>query len=152
VIRRLDPAADHDLAEALAALQRAAYRVEAVLVGSDEIPALRETGADLAGSGETFLGDPDWGFVAYVRDGGALDVHRLVVHPLHHRRGLATRLLDALDVAERGIDRTTVSTAAANAPALALYARRGFVRKRTWTTPGGLKLLQLERVGPTVAC
>jgi ribosomal protein S18 acetylase RimI-like enzyme len=146
VIRRLDPAADPALADALAALQRAAYRVEAELVGSDEIPPLRQTGRDLAGAEEAFLGDPDWGFVATTRDGDHLDICRLVVHPLHHRRGLATRLLDALDAIETGVRRTTVSTAAANAPALALYERRGFAVVRTREAPAGLKLLDLERV------
>jgi ribosomal protein S18 acetylase RimI-like enzyme len=148
VIRRLDPAADRATAEALAALQQAAYRVEAELIGSDEIPALRESAEDLAASEDAILGDRDWGFVAYRRERDELEVCKLVVHPLHHRRGLATRLLDALDVAEPGVRRTTVSTAADNAPALALYARRGFTTNARTTTPGGLKLVRLERVGP----
>ena len=40
----------------LVALQRAAYRVEADLIGADVIPALTESAAQLASSGETFLG------------------------------------------------------------------------------------------------
>ena len=148
MIRRLDPAADRELADALAAMQRAAYRVEADLVGSDEIPPLHEKGEDLARADERFLGDPGAGFVAYTREGAHVDVCRLVVHPLYHRQGVATRLLDALDAAEGDRERTTVSTAAGNVPALTLYERRGFRRTRTWTTPGGLKLVQLERVEP----
>jgi GNAT superfamily N-acetyltransferase len=148
VIRRLDPAADRTIAEALTALQHAAYRVEANLIGSNEIPALRETAKDLAAADERFLGDADWGFVAYRRERGVVDIRRLVVHPLHHRRGLATRLLDALDIAEPDAGRFVVSTAAANAPALALYEVRGFMRRATRRAPGGLELVDLERVVP----
>ena len=148
MIRRLDPGADRALAQALTALQHAAYRVEAGLIGSDEIPALHESAKQLALADEAFLGDPDWGFVSSTREGDTLEICRLVVHPLHHRRGLATRLLDALDATEPGIRRTTVATAAANAPAIALYERRGFAVARSWTSPGGLKLVGLERVEP----
>ena len=43
--------------------------------------------------------------------------------------------------------RTTVCTAEANTPARTLYERCVSALKRTWTTAGGLKLVELERVG-----
>ena len=126
----------------LVALQRAAYRVEADLIGSEAMPALRETPEQLAASGETFLGAFDGGLVgaiSYKRSAGTIDIHRLVVHPRAFRRGVATRLLAGLPAG-----RWIVTAAVANAPAVALYDGHGFrpVRERTVE---GLRVIDLER-------
>lgn len=135
---------------ALIALQRASYRVEADLIGADVIPGLTETEAELAASGETFLGMEDGGgivaAVSYRREGDLVDIHRLVVHPRAFRRGLATEVLDALDARERDAPRWTVSTAAANAPARALYERRGFALAEEHDARG-VALVRYERAG-----
>jgi putative phosphoesterase len=78
---------------------------ERALRRADDMPdflvALRETAAAVRASGETFLGarldGRLVGAVSYKRRGGVVDIHRLVVHPDAFRRGLATRLLDALE-------------------------------------------------------
>jgi ribosomal protein S18 acetylase RimI-like enzyme len=130
---------------ALVELQRAAYAVEAQLLGTDAIPALHETPEALAASGETFLGAFEdgrlVGAVSYKLAADVLDIHRLVVHPRAFRRGIATRLLDALPAAAR----TVVATGAANAPARALYERRGFRVARERELPDGLRIVELER-------
>ena len=41
-IKAIRPSEDEDLADGLLAIQRAAYRVEASLIGDDRIPALHE--------------------------------------------------------------------------------------------------------------
>lgn len=147
-ITRLDPV-DLPAAERLVALQRAAYAVEAAIIGTDVIPALRETAEDLAAANLRILGEPR-GFVAYAREGDLVDIHRLVVDPDAFRRGVATRLLDALDDEEPDAARQIVSTAAANAPALALYARRGFTSIREELVTDGLRIVTLERRQPAV--
>jgi len=128
-IRRLD-LGDRADAEALLRVQRAAYAVEAELIGFAGIPALRETAADLAACRETVLGRfADGRLVAalgYERTGDVLELCRLVVDPGAFRAGHASALLDAVDAAEPGVASTTVSTGSANEPALRLYARRGF--------------------------
>jgi ribosomal protein S18 acetylase RimI-like enzyme len=126
---RLD-LADLDTLRQLWDLQRAAYAVEALLIGFDGIPALHESLEQLGACDESFLGIRDEsrlvGAVSWTRlPNGALDICRLVVHPDAHRRGIATALLDALDSIESA-DLTIVSTGTANLPALALYHRRGF--------------------------
>ncbi len=135
---------------ALLKLQRAAYGVEAALVGTDAIPALHETAAQLAGSGETFLGrlhDAQMlGAVSYKRHRGAVDIHRLVVAPAAFRHGVAGELLDALEAAEADAVRWLVATAAGNRPARALYAKRGFGERATRVVAGGLEIVELERV------
>ncbi|GAB7028815.1 GNAT family N-acetyltransferase [Streptomyces sp. NPDC021749] len=111
-------------------LQRAAYAVEAELIGFDGIPPLHETLQELRSCTESFLGVTDEtglvGAVSWARlHDGTLDICRLVVHPRAHRRGIATALLNSLDAMEPA-EVTLVSTGTANQPALALYQRRGF--------------------------
>jgi ribosomal protein S18 acetylase RimI-like enzyme len=141
VIRPLD-LGDPATVRALVALQRAAYAAEARLLGTDEIPALRESEADLVASGETFLGaERDGrlaGAVSYKHDGRTVDIHRLVVDPGAFRQGIASALLDALPEAEHYI----VATGAANAPARALYERRGFRLVRERTVGNGVRIVE----------
>ena len=127
--RRLD-LDDPETLRCLWRLQRAAYAVEAELIGFDGIPPLHESMAELRDCGESFLGLDDEaglaGAVSWVRlEDGTLDICRLMVHPRAHRRGIATALLDGLDRAEPAA-RAVVSTGTGNGPALALYRRRGF--------------------------
>jgi GNAT superfamily N-acetyltransferase len=141
VIRPLD-LGDPATVRALVALQRSAYAVEARLLGTEAIPALNESEADLAASGEIFLGAEREGrlagAVSYKRDGATVDIHRLVVDPGAFRQGIASALLDALPDAERYV----VSTGAANAPARALYERRGFRPVRERTVGDGVRIVE----------
>jgi ribosomal protein S18 acetylase RimI-like enzyme len=135
--------------EALIALQRASYRVEADLLSVETLPALTESGEELRAGGEAFLGAYDGprlvGAVSWRRLGGLLDIHRLVVHPDAFRRGVASRLLDALDEAQPGATRTIVATGAANDPARRLYERRGFQPYDERLAPGGVPIVTYER-------
>ena len=87
--------ADPSDAHALIRVQRAAYAVEAELIGSTAIPALHETAADLAPCGETVLGrEVDGRLVAavgYRREGDELDLCRLVVDPPAFRAATPAR-------------------------------------------------------------
>lgn len=130
-------------------LQRAAYAVEAELIGFDGIPPLHETRHELRGCGESFLGVSDEtglaGAVSWNRlDDGTLDICRLVVHPRAHRRGIATTLLNSLDVREPA-DVTVVSTGTANHPAITLYRSRGFTPIEEREIAPGVTVTLLER-------
>ncbi|WP_405551119.1 GNAT family N-acetyltransferase [Streptomyces sp. NBC_01171] len=140
-----DPATLRQLWE----LQRAAYAVDATLIGFDGIPPLHETLQELRGCTESFLGIADEtglaGAVSWTRlDDGTLDICRLVVHPRAHRRGVATALLNRLDAIESA-DLTLVSTGTANHPALALYEKRGFTPTSKRQIAPGVTVTLLER-------
>ncbi len=125
-------------------VQRLAYAVEAELIGFDGIPPLHESLDDLRTCGETFLGLYDEeglvGAVSYVLDGSTVDIHRLVVHPRAHRRGIATKLLDALPEVPQ-----VVSTGSKNEPALRLYRKRGFVEAGTREVAPGVFITELVK-------
>jgi ribosomal protein S18 acetylase RimI-like enzyme len=131
---------DHRLPETareLHAVQMAAYRQEAALLGVVRFPPLERTVADIAQSSERFLG-------AYLGDqlAGALgtcpdeeepciSIASLVVSPAHQRGGIARMLVSATVAQHPGVE-LTVQTGAGNAPALALYERFGFRECRRW--------------------
>ena len=150
-LRPLD-LADDRTARAVVELQRAAYMVEAGLIGLDAIPALSESIEAVQAAGEDWLGvfDADGlcGAVSWRElDDGTIDVHRLVVAPRAFRRGIATALLDGLD--DRFPRRPmVVSTGRDNEPARALYALRGFRHVRDREVVPGLWIAELARAAP----
>lgn len=122
--------ADPTTASELLELQRRAYGVEAGLIGSHEIPPLRESLEELQNSGETFLGAVVdgrlAGSVSWKFDGETIDLHRLVVDPVHFRRGIGLALLRAALAAHPRAKRAIVQTGASNEPAKTLYLRERF--------------------------
>ena|SRR5215204_4317014 len=130
-------------------LQRAAYAVEASLVGYDAIPPLHETLAELQARPLIFLGVSCegvlGGVLGYQRDGATVDIDRVAVDPACFRRGLATKLLRELFVRERDARRFTVSTGYGNQPAIGLYARFGFRVVGEAEPVPGARIVLLER-------
>jgi ribosomal protein S18 acetylase RimI-like enzyme len=153
-VRALD-LVDADTLAALVRVQRASYRVEAELIGFDDLPPLRETPEELAAVRESFLGafegEELLGAVAFQRHRTWVDIHRLVVDPRAFRRGVASRLLDALDEREADAGYTTVATGEKNAPAVALYEGRGFGRVGRTAVAPGIWIVRFERRNAGIA-
>jgi ribosomal protein S18 acetylase RimI-like enzyme len=128
-------------------LQRAAYRGEAALLGTDALPPLTETAAQLRACGEELwvTGAAPDAAVGLEREGAALRIARLMVAPAAQRRGLG-RAAVALAIARAEGRDVVVSTGALNAPALALYESAGFVRTGARTVPG-IRIIDLRRAG-----
>jgi GNAT superfamily N-acetyltransferase len=156
-IHRLSSLQPPDL-QAIHAVQMLAYRQEALLLGAQDFPPLRSTLDDLVQSGQQFwvarIATQTVGAMGVEVDAQAQTVciSSLVVHPQAQRRGIGLALLEAaLDHAPHYVCK--VQTGAANAPALALYARFGFEEiGRDWVGPERLELVHLRLVRIEASC
>ena len=148
VIQKLDLHASQQ-AQCLLTIQRAAYTVEAELIGSSAIPALTESLEALQQSGETVYGywldEQLAGAISYKREGTVLDIHRLVVHPAYFRRGIGKTLVSFVEQIEESITTIVVSTGARNIPAKRLYRQLGFVETGDKEIVPGLFITQFEK-------
>lgn len=144
-IRKLD-IMDAVTAGQVFALQKKSYQVEAQLIGSDEIPPLLESIDELMACGETFFGYDERGEIvaalSYKRDGEVVDIHRMMVHPNHFRKGIAKQLLAYLEKVETGVQEIIVSTGSSNKPAVNLYKKLGFTKVGEVVVGDGLSLSQ----------
>ena len=135
----------------LIALQRAAYAVEAELIGDTRIPTLSEDLAALSAAGLTWLGAVEderlVGAIAYIETAAVVDVHRLVVAPDLARRGIGRTLAsEVLRLA--GGRRVEVATGRDNAPARAFYEGLGFSWLDDVEVLPGLWVSRYERPPP----
>jgi ribosomal protein S18 acetylase RimI-like enzyme len=122
-VEALHPATDPALAAELAAVARAAYAVEARLIGHDvPVPDPRAAGPAWWGCRDT---DGLLGAIAVRATTELVHVENLVVAPRAFRRGVGSALV-AHVVAQAAGRRMTVATGRANVPARTLYERAGF--------------------------
>lgn len=147
VIQRLD-LSDAETAEELWALQHAAYRHEANLIGVADLPPLQDTVKTLQSCGETFYG-------YYADDGtlagavstehepeGNLVICRMMVHPDHFRQGIGQSLVGhVLSVAPSGTE-VSVTAEVRNMPAIRLYERCGFQAAGTLDPAPGITMIR----------
>ncbi|QDL53175.1 GNAT family N-acetyltransferase [Rhodoferax aquaticus] len=148
-IHRLSSPQASDL-QTIHAVQMLAYQQEAQLLGAQDFPPLRSTVEDLAQSGQLFwvarIASQTVGAMRLEVDAQAQTVciASLVVHPQAQRSGIGHGLLGAaLAYAPNYV--FEVQTGAANAPALALYARCGFKEiHRHCVGPERLELVRLR--------
>ncbi|MBT2403336.1 MULTISPECIES: GNAT family N-acetyltransferase [unclassified Streptomyces] len=145
LVRPLD-LTDDTTAAAVHRIGRAAYAVEAELIGFDGIPALHESLAEMRARPLSWLGAVSEGgeiagFLAWEEEPDrTICVDRLCVAPVWFRRGVASLLLRHL-LTEVLPDRAvTVTTGAANAPAVTLYERLGFTRGADFSPAPGLRM------------
>jgi ribosomal protein S18 acetylase RimI-like enzyme len=114
-------------------VQRAAYAIEAELIGYPDLPPLHETLAGLQATAEEIWlcceGDAVVGVVGLEHGEDEMVIARLFVAPAYFRRGVGSALVaHALALAQAAGRSVRVGTGARNAPALALYERFGFRR------------------------
>ncbi|MBU1107336.1 MAG: GNAT family N-acetyltransferase [Candidatus Riflebacteria bacterium] len=142
---------DAKTAARLHAVQMAAYRQEADLLGVKHFPPLEVSVQEIQELPEKFLaaleGEEIIGATSVCPDDetDGQNIASLVVAPARQREGIAGRLMTALLV-EYGNGLMTVQTAAKNSPALALYAKFGFVEFKRWCVgEEALELVKLLR-------
>ncbi|MFI5830445.1 GNAT family N-acetyltransferase [Streptomyces sp. NPDC051578] len=143
--------ADEATAAAVFRIGRASYAVEAELIGFDGIPALSESLAQLRERPLRWLGAHGAdggiaGFLAWEEEpDGSVCVDRLCVAPASFRRGIASLLLRHLLTETVPGRRITVTTGAANVPAVGLYDRLGFARGEDFSPAPGLLMASFTR-------
>ncbi len=118
----------HEASEMLD-LQLKSYQFEAELIGTSNIPPLRDTVESIQQSGETFLGyymeEEICGVISHKAENNEMDIHRLFVHPAHFRKGIAKRLLTFIEKSTEAMV-VKVATATKNTPAIHFYQKNGF--------------------------
>jgi ribosomal protein S18 acetylase RimI-like enzyme len=120
---------DRRVAEDVLKVQIPSYQVEAEIIGYYDIPPLRDTVETIQQCDELFFGyytDTELcGFISVKIEKNEADIHRLVVHPKHFRKGIAQSLLEFIEGLD-GIKTLKVSTGSKNSPAVSFYIKNGF--------------------------
>lgn len=145
---------DVDTAERIHQVLALAYAQEATLLRVQNAAPWAQTVRHLQNADAFFLAvlhdEKMQGVISVRRDEepGQINIASLAVHPAHQRCGVARALLSAA-LQRAGGAAMSVSTAADNAPALALYREFGFEPYR-WGTLGehALALVKLRRAPP----
>ncbi|MDF2927395.1 MAG: family acetyltransferase [Paenibacillaceae bacterium] len=142
----------------LLALQMAAYVKEAEMIGLTDIPPLLESPASVRSRGEAHYGlyednqlagavslKLEHGGLGRLEMAPALRICRLMVHPAHLRRGVASRLIRYAIAAGQAEEAKylTVSAVSVNEAALALYSRFGFITLAQHAAVHGLTLNEM---------
>jgi len=119
------------------------------LIDFYDIPPLKDTVSALQRSGETFYGcyvDGELGGVISIKvEEGLIDIHRLMVHPKHFRKGIARRLLEFIESNGEGNEKLIVSTGSKNAPTIYFYEKSGFVKTGEVEVMEGLLITSFEK-------
>lgn len=150
MITKLDRA-DRFILEQMINVQRAAYSVEAELIGTRNIPPLNETIEELeAVHDEEFFGfvmDGElMGFVATMDESPHLRISRMVVDPKFFKNGIGKALvLYVLNHRKPG-QPVKVTTGEKNLPARRLYERFGFRLERSFEVEDGTAIIELIRL------
>lgn len=148
MIRKID-IADASIAEDVLRIQIPSYRVEAELIDFYNIPPLKDTVDTLLKCGETFYGyyinDELCGAIAIMTENSVIDIHRLIIHPNHFRKGIARQLLHYIESIDGSRNAIIVSTGSKNEPAINLYKQNGFIETGVIEVEERLSITSLEK-------
>lgn len=131
MIKRVD-ITNPELVKDILNVQTLAYKVEADIIGSDDIPPLQDTVESLQQCGERFYGyyvdERLCGVISIKQFDNVVDIHRLMVHPKYFRQGIAQQLLDFVENNAEKDGIIIVSTGTKNKPAVSFYLKNGFLK------------------------
>lgn len=131
-------------------IQIPSYKIEAEIIDFYDIPPLKDTVHSLQQCGETFFGyylnDELCGVISIKIDDGIIDIHRLMVHPYHFRKGIAKKLLKFVEGGNKEKSATImVSTGTKNTPAIDFYLKMGFSKTEEKSVSEGLSLTSFKK-------
>lgn len=131
-------------------LQVASYKIEADIIGFNEIPPLMDTEDTLKECDEIFYGyfieDVLAGIVSYKIIQNILDIHRVAVHPCFFKRGIAQKLLDFIEGLEADINKIVVCTGKDNKPAVSLYLKNGYKKTKDIEISKDIYITEFEKI------
>ncbi len=135
-------------AEKVLNIQKLAYQVEAKLIGSDDIPPLKDTVDTLQQCGELFFGyyinEELCGAISIKIENNEIDIHRLIVHPHHFKKGIAQSLLNVIE-STINAETIKVATGSKNIPAVNFYKKNGFEYVKEVTVKEQLSLIFFKK-------
>lgn len=148
MIKKLD-LKNPETARSILELQLASYKIEAEIIGFNDIPPLKDTVDSLIACDETFYGyyinDVLTGIISYKIIEKVIDIHRVAIHPLYFRMGIADNLINFIEGLENNINKVVVSTGKENLPAVSLYLRNGYKRKQDIEISKGIYITEFEK-------
>ncbi len=140
---------DEKVLEKILNVQIASYKIEAEIIGFDEIPPLKDTINTLKQCNETFYGyfidDILAGIVSYKIENDTLDIHRVAVHPSFFKRGIAKELINFVEKINN-IKNIIVCTGKENIPAVKLYMKNGYKKIKDIKIKEGFYLTSFEKI------
>lgn len=75
-----------------------------------------------------------------------IDIHRLMVHPEHFRKGIAKKLVRFIETLDENCTAMTVSTGSENTPAVNFYLNNGFIITDIQTVADDLSLTSFYKI------
>ena len=131
MIKKID-ITNPDVSREVLKIQIPSYNVEAKIINFYDIPPLKDTVQSLQQCGETFFGyylnKELCGVISIKVDDKVIDIHRLMVHPKHLRKGIAKKLLNFIEIELKRFEAIVVSTGTKNEPAVSFYLKNGFLK------------------------
>lgn len=135
-------------AENVLTIQIPSYKVEAEIIGSYELPPLKDTVHILQQCGENFYGYYEdkhlFGVISININGNEIEINRLFVHPDYFNKGIAQSLLDYIEDKFEA-KKIKVATGSKNTPAISFYEKNGFKKTKEALIDGHLSLTFFEK-------
>jgi len=131
-------------------IQITSYKIEAKIIGFYEIPPLKDTIDSLKKCDENFYGyylkGILLGIISYKIFENVLDIHRVAIHPCYFKRGIASKMLNFIEKIESNINKVVVCTGKENLPAVNLYLKKGYTKKKDIEIVKGIYITEFEKI------
>lgn len=131
-------------------VQIASYRIEAEIIGFYDIPPLKDTIDSLKLCDEIFYGyhinGVLAGIISYKIIEDVIDIHRVAIHPQFFRMGIAGKLINFVERLGSNVNRVIVCTGKENLPAVNLYLKNGYKKKKDIEISKGVFITEFEKV------
>ncbi|WP_110940922.1 GNAT family N-acetyltransferase [Geosporobacter subterraneus] len=92
------------------------------------------------------------GIISYKVENDVLDMHRVAVHPLYFRRGIAEKLIHYIEEDNNRLTKAIVATGRGNKPAENLYLKNGYHKTKDLEIAKGVYITKFEKNLQHKAC